>query len=407
MPPITKNGSTNYAENGVHILVARGETPIGKNIIVTDEFGNKLAQPYPKRAKGLIKKGRAEQIGENEIRLLSCSVMPCQEDKMNTLNNFTDNNISINPETGEVIEAQGEKISTGADMLHANEPVNVYDKDKGGNSPKLIFFNAREWKPSKDCDKTVASRSFISDPFGRLTEAYTVGNWTWDWSQIETKDMTLEKNTDYEFTFWLNGGENDRNDETCRFEIMFDNDYENRYVYNLNRNFIRYRKYYKGWYLYVIPFNTGDSCYTKFRFISTRTYSTLMRAEPLEKYADLPEDKPIEGLPQRHNIIFSEGYPRNSWWSSQVFPQENGQSGSDNNSSQNNVFGDIASKSIASAFGFDDEKMASIGEEIKQRIQEELEDEFDADYLADELMANIDIGEIKEQIIQQIKDNLS
>lgn len=385
-----------------------GKKPITKNIIVTDEFGNKLAQTYPKRAKGLIKKGRAEQIGENEIRLLSCSVMPCQEDKMNTLNNFTDNNISIDLEMGEAIEASEEKIYTGADMLHANEPVSVYDMDKdmSGNSAKLIFFNAREWESSKDCDKSVASRSFISDPFGGLTEAYTVGNWSWDWSQIETKDIPLEKNTDYEFIFWLNGGENDRNDEICRFEIMFDNDYENRYSYNLNRNFIKYRKYYKGWYLYVIPFNTENSCYTKFRFISTRTYSTLMRAEPLEKYADLPEEMPIEGLPQRHNIIFSEGYPRNSWWSSQVFPQKNGQSDSDNNSSQNNSFGDIMSKSIASAFGFDDEKMESIGEAVKQRIQEELEDELNADDLADELMCNIDIGEIKEQIIQQIRDSI-
>ena len=34
-------------------------------------------------------------------------------------------------------------------------------------------------------------------------------------------------------------GENDRNNEVCRFEIVFNNDHENRYTYNLNRNFVK------------------------------------------------------------------------------------------------------------------------------------------------------------------------
>ncbi|MCM1299906.1 MAG: hypothetical protein NC203_07690 [Firmicutes bacterium] len=317
---------------------------------------------------------------------------------MNTLNNFTDNNTTVNvdTQTGEIIEATG-KISTGADMLHANEPSGVYaEAEGGGSAPRPVFFNAREWKPSKDCPKTVATRSFISDPFGGLTEAYTVGNWSWDWSQIETKDMILEKNTDHEFTFWLNGGENDRNDEICRFEIMFDNDYENRYVYNLNRSFIRYKRYYKGWYLYVIPFNTGEACYTKFRFISTRTYSTLMRADRSEKYAELPEETPPEGLPQRHNIIFSEGYPRDASWSGKVFPDLNGNGENAENRSGRGDFSDIGYR-LTEAVNFGD-----IGEMIRQRVQEEL----DPDDLVDEVIDDIDIDEIKEQIIRQIKDSL-
>jgi hypothetical protein len=38
-------------------------------VIVTDERGNKYEATYPKRAKGLVKKGRARFIGENEICL--------------------------------------------------------------------------------------------------------------------------------------------------------------------------------------------------------------------------------------------------------------------------------------------------------------------------------------------------
>ncbi len=207
--------------------------------------------------------------------------------------------------------------------------------------------------------------------------------------------MVLEKNTDYEFVFWLNGGENDRNNEVCRFEIMFDNDNEGRYMYNLNRSYIKYLKHYKGWYLYSIPFNTGDACYTKFRFISMSSYTTIMKANPVESYDALPEDLPPVGLPQRHNIIFSEGFPRNSYWSNKVFPDLQ-----NNNAEQKKTI------NINGIDLPDTDKYSQIAELVRQRIEEELEDELDPDDLADELMDEIDVDSIRDQIIQQIKENL-
>ena len=44
-------------------------TPIEKNIIVVDEQGNVYEATYPKRAKGLVKNGRARFIDENTICL--------------------------------------------------------------------------------------------------------------------------------------------------------------------------------------------------------------------------------------------------------------------------------------------------------------------------------------------------
>jgi len=44
-------------------------TPIEKNIIVVDEQGNEYEATYPKRARGLVKHGRARFIGENTICL--------------------------------------------------------------------------------------------------------------------------------------------------------------------------------------------------------------------------------------------------------------------------------------------------------------------------------------------------
>lgn len=42
---------------------------MGKNIIVVDEQGNEYEATYPKRAKGLVKNGRARFVDENKICL--------------------------------------------------------------------------------------------------------------------------------------------------------------------------------------------------------------------------------------------------------------------------------------------------------------------------------------------------
>ncbi len=44
-------------------------TPIEKNIIVVDEQGREYEATYPKRAKGLVKNGRARFVAENKICL--------------------------------------------------------------------------------------------------------------------------------------------------------------------------------------------------------------------------------------------------------------------------------------------------------------------------------------------------
>ena len=307
--------------------------------------------------------------------------------------NITDNNnetITVNAETGEVIES-------GADMLRAAEPKL---QDNTAQTTKMLFFNAREWKPNKDAEKTVATRSFITSPFGGLTESYMIGDWNWNWSAIETGELILEKNTDFEFVFWLNGGENDRNQETCHLKIIFDGDNENCYTYRLNRSFIKYERHYKGWYLYRIPFNTGDACYTKLRLEASAAYVTFIRADAPESYAGLPDDPAPVGLPQRHNIIFGEdGFPRNSWWSDKVFP-ELGNSNQGGN--QNGGFASGVSHGI---------DIGSIMNAISGRIEEVLEEEIDADEIAeeiaDEVMDSIDVDSIKEQIIQNIKDSLN
>ena len=78
----------------------KGEIPIEKNVVVLDEQGKKIGVTYPKRARGLVKKGRARYADAYTI----CLACPPDEDledmKMN------DNNVDIR------VEGSPEEIRT-------------------------------------------------------------------------------------------------------------------------------------------------------------------------------------------------------------------------------------------------------------------------------------------------------
>ena len=57
-------------------------TPIEKNVIVVDEQGNEYGATYPKRAKGLVKKGRARFVEENKICLACPPGLFLEDNKM-------------------------------------------------------------------------------------------------------------------------------------------------------------------------------------------------------------------------------------------------------------------------------------------------------------------------------------
>lgn len=71
--------------------------PIEKNIIVEDEYGNEYEATYPKRAKGLVKNGRARFIAENKICLACPPDIKTEDSIMSDNNNII--NAELNPET--------------------------------------------------------------------------------------------------------------------------------------------------------------------------------------------------------------------------------------------------------------------------------------------------------------------
>lgn len=80
-------------------MTAKGMTPIEKNVVVVDSQGNILEATYPKRAKGLVKNGRARFIDENKI-CLACPPKNLEENQMT----YTEKDFIIDKMTGEILE---------------------------------------------------------------------------------------------------------------------------------------------------------------------------------------------------------------------------------------------------------------------------------------------------------------
>lgn len=106
----------------------KGATPIEKNIIVVDEQGNEYEATYPKRAKGLVKNGRARFVDENKI-CLACPPNENLEDNLMTNTEDCRNNAEVN-EQSMIENASCEKYSLAyaLDMIEriATETEHIY-----------------------------------------------------------------------------------------------------------------------------------------------------------------------------------------------------------------------------------------------------------------------------------------
>lgn len=270
----------------------------GQTVSVLDEQDTVIGHTYPKRARGLVKKRRAEFVSDNVIRLYrQCPTYANMEDKEMDQTNF----ITVHP--------------------------TVWRKNPDG------------------AHKTVSDRFMISNPlFGAvanapsLVEVLSVGTWDWDYHSYVTNGFQeLMPNTEYHFVFWLNGGENDRSNETCQLQILFTDDnitasnreFAQGMCFRLNRGYIKPLKKYKGWEYYDIPFTTTQARYTQFQFVADRAPMALMDAGEPDLYRDLQDvpDPYEKRRPQRHNIIFEDGWPVNKWYSTENLAQNKGNEG--------------------------------------------------------------------------------
>jgi hypothetical protein len=144
-------------------------TPIEKNICVIDESGNEYEATYPKRADGLVKKGRARFVDNKTICLNNTSVPACPAGINEPENKKMDNNISLNDNkqkqsTNDFVR---EQINRMMSLLETTNPdgepymmVNVVMFDKV-NSMMLTFMehsNEYDETPEEPSMKYVMSR---------------------------------------------------------------------------------------------------------------------------------------------------------------------------------------------------------------------------------------------------------
>lgn len=247
---------------------------MAKNVIVTDEFDNQIGLTYPKRARGLVKNGRAEYVSDDRIRLLKGAHAP-------SANNDTE------------------------DFKMSN----------------IINFNAQEFKFDETCQSldgdpvNAGGRMFISDFKGENVLVFEIGDWQWTWSQIKC-EKKLEPDTDYVFRFAVQGGVNDTGDGQSHFIIEFDKDWDNRLEYPLERSRFKptlSKKTEDGLLrVYEIPFNSGSGN-VRFIFNAIHFVETIMPAKELEAYAEL-EDQTYaqvwQEIQERHgngNNFFGNG----------------------------------------------------------------------------------------------------
>ncbi len=223
---------------------------MAKNVIVTDEFDNRIGLTYPKRARGLIKHGRAEYVSDDRIRLLKGAHAP-----------------SANNDTEDI------KMSN------------------------IINFNAQEFKFDEGCQSmdgtpvNAGSRMFISDFKGDNVQVFEIGDWNWTWSQIKC-DKQLEPNTDYVFRFAVQGGVNNTGDGQSHFMVIHDKDWDNKLEYPLERSRFKpslSKKSEDGFLrVYEIPFNSGSGN-VRFVFTALHFVETIMPACELEAYEELED----------------------------------------------------------------------------------------------------------------------
>ena len=256
----------------------------GQTIALSNDNGDIIGYTYPKRAKGLIRKGRAVPVSDCVIRLKDCPAHTCAE----------------------------------VSMMDAN----------------YIFFKPREWTIFQaERGNARYDRFFGDNPIGDgLVEMVTMSNFG-NWYTRIGKRVHLEKDTTYHFVFWLNGGENDAETEVCNLVLLYlddlnaevtEKEWGERCTYKLNRSYIKPVKRYRGWELYDIAFETGEQEDMLICFEADKAPMALMQADSVESYSGLEdeEDEFAAKRPQRHNMVFSDGWPTNTWFSTDTFREE-------------------------------------------------------------------------------------
>jgi hypothetical protein len=275
--------------------------PIEKNIAVYDPSGALLEATYPRRAAGLVKKGRARFTAPDSITLNARP--PGTEDFMiDNINETAETAADVTTPTETAAEAAAIKtpsiespvIEIAAEATPPDKTaLNLVNRYRGF----VIEMKPREWRKNPAAPKDgVCNRMFYTEDNGEFREYWELGNWQWGWSEIITGELHLEPYTEYRMLFWLSGGDHHERQNICRFEVTFDDDYENRSIYGLIKNCVKPLLTKGEWKLFCIPFMTGGNERTTFRFVAQ---NAPVKVKPAfyDELGEIITDRQSEKLP--------------------------------------------------------------------------------------------------------------
>ena len=142
-------------------------TPIEKNIIVVDEQGNILEATYPKRAKGLVKKGRARFIAESKICLACPPNIFLEENEMeNNIKQYTKEEQQLFYEKANVRVNEGKE-----NLLFFVDPCDsVWQKTE-----IIILIDGRYYKkltPTDDAMKAFMLKKVVSGDYSYIIKQF-------------------------------------------------------------------------------------------------------------------------------------------------------------------------------------------------------------------------------------------
>jgi hypothetical protein len=231
-------------------------TPIIKNgdnktatIAVTDALGNTYANTYLRRAKGLVKKGRAGWIGNRRIRLLA----PPQK---------------------------FEEVLT-MERIH-----------------NRLIFNASDWEFIEE-QFNIGDRHMMTDLFNEQVMGYTLSNWNWKWAQIATQPQTLQPNCEHFLRLWVLSERGYGNGTHIQLEIvMYDEAPEmaETITYYLHGWMLKPVLEYDKWRLFEFKFDTKGFQHVQFH-IGTNSVTHVLPAKDIET-----EKAHIKNLPEQNKV---------------------------------------------------------------------------------------------------------
>ena len=141
--------------------------PIAKNVTVVDERGNVYEATYPKRAKGLVKSGRARFVDDNKI-CLACPPNIILEDK-----NMTNQDVAavLNEDISKIIREHPGMIEDGAGELILSKIGEVLEQNAAICEPELSMGYVLE-----RIDKILNAKSHLDEVVSELRQMEVAGS---------------------------------------------------------------------------------------------------------------------------------------------------------------------------------------------------------------------------------------